>query len=78
MRTKSMIIIGAAAAALAACATNGGETYQQEYARLLSDSQERDGMLMPSYNPSSPRPATDYVCEIRGGGRLTAERADRD
>ena len=78
MRTTSMIIIGAAAAALAACATNGGETYQQEYARLASDCQERDGMLMPSYNPSSARPGSRRHNPSRGGGRLTAERADRD
>lgn len=67
-----------AVAALTACASTGGETYQSEYSRLNASCQERGGMLTPSSGPSSGRPALDYQCDIRDGGRLTAERANRD
>lgn len=67
------------ALAVAACASTGeGETYRQEYDRLNASCEARGGMLVPSSNPSSARPALDYVCDIRDGGRLAAERADRD
>ena len=81
MRILPPIALSAALAALtlAACAsTGGGETYQQEFARLEASCQARGGMLVASSNPSSGRPATDYVCDIRDGGRLAAERANRD
>ena len=69
----------AAALALGACASTGeGETYQQEYDRLHASCEARGGMLVPSSNPLSGRPVTDYVCDIRDGGRLAAERANRD
>ncbi len=68
-----------AALTLGACASTGeGETYQQEYDRLNASCEARGGMLVPSSNPLSGRPATDYVCDIRDGGRLAAERANRD
>lgn len=68
-----------AALTLAACASTGeGETYQQEYDRLNASCEARGGMLVPSSNPTSGRPAIDYVCDIRDGGRLAAERANRD
>ena len=78
MRILPLAVPFAAAAALAACASTGGETYQAEYDRLNASCQARGGMLTPSSSPTSGRPATDYVCDIRDAGRLAADRADRD
>lgn len=78
MRILPLAVPFAAAAALAACASTGGETYRAEYDRLNASCQARGGMLTPSSNPSSGRPATDYFCDIRDGGRLAAERSNRD
>lgn len=64
--------------ALAGCASNGGETYQQEYERLNTSCMDRGGMLVPSSSPPSGRPALDYHCEIRDGGRLALDRAGHD
>ena len=75
MRMLSTILCPVlAAAALAGCATTGGETYRAEYDRLNAQCQARGGILTPSFSPSSGRPATDYHCDIRDGGRLAAER----
>jgi len=62
----------AAALALAACAsTSGGQgIYGAELAKLRSDCEARDGILTP-VGRSTGQAATDYVCEIRGGGTLT-------
>lgn len=79
MRTLPMSLsAGLAVVALTACATTGGESYQVEYDRLNAQCQARGGILTPSFSPSSGRPATDYHCDIRDGGRLAADRADRD
>ena len=79
MRTLPTILSAVlAAAALTACASTGGESYQAEYNRLNASCQERGGMLTPSFAPSSGRPALDYHCDIRDGGRLAAERTSSD
>ncbi len=59
-----------AALAVSACASTPGSrtTYAQELDRLTADCRERGGILTPVGSPTSGRPQTDNVCEIRGGG----------
>lgn len=69
-----------AGAVLSACASTGGggPSYQQEYALLNTSCQERGGILVPTSGSVTGRAATDYVCDIRDGGRIAAERSNRD
>ena len=79
MRILPAILTLAGSVALAACASTGGETtYQAEYDRLNASCEARGGVLTPASSPTTGRPATDYVCDIRDGGRLASDRADRD
>jgi len=57
----------AAALALGACAGGSSNTYATELAALQRDCAARNGMLTP-LRGGTGRPATDYACEIRGGG----------
>ncbi len=64
----SSLVVGAALTA-AACAASPTPSsgYNQEMERLTADCAERGGILSPA-GATTGRPATDYFCEIRGGG----------
>lgn len=62
-------VLGTALTAAACAGTpRSNTTYEQELARLTADCRERGGILTPVGSPTSGRPQTDNVCEIRGGG----------
>lgn len=52
------------ALALAACASNGGQShYQSEFERLSADCTARGGILSPTGSQSG-RPQLDNVCKV--------------
>lgn len=73
MTTRSCLpcLIVALALTTAACMTPTGprSTYTAELDRLTADCAERGGILSP-LGATTGRPATDYVCEIRGASRI--------
>lgn len=80
MRILAPLSVLAGGLVLTACASTGGgtSTYSQELAQLRAECSERQGILTPNPSPSSDgRAATDYFCEIRGGG-LPSDRIRRD
>jgi hypothetical protein len=63
-----MAILVAGTLALGACTTTGGPNrYESERAALERDCLARNGMLTP-LRGGTGRAATDFACEIRGGG----------
>lgn len=65
---------------LAGCASTGegASVYAQELAELRAECDARQGILTPNPSPASDgRAATDYFCEIRGGGQ-PSDRIRRD
>jgi hypothetical protein len=79
---RTLILTTLAAASLAACASNGPQTsslgnYGQELAELQAQCNGRNGMLVPVPNATTGRPATDYVCDVKGVGspRVTGRDA---
>ena len=80
MRLIAPLSVLAGGLVLVGCASTGAgtSTYAQDLAELRAECSERQGILTPNPNPSSDgRAATDYFCEIRGGG-LPSDRIRRD
>lgn len=65
---RAMIVFGAAAVLLGACATApGGTRYGAELARLEQDCRARGGVLVPGLRDSSSNPAANFTCQRHGG-----------
>ena len=69
MDGSKVLVIGFAVVALSACAASVEPSrYSRELDALRADCTARDGLLVAAPGPGKGTPATDYVCEIRGGG----------
>lgn len=68
-RLSILALTSACALTAAACASTGqSQSYADDYAQLNADCQARGGILTPIAGSTGSRAATDYACEIRGGG----------
>jgi hypothetical protein len=62
-----VLLACSAIALLSACASTGGNRYEEDYDRLRASCDERGGTLRPTSSPTTGRPETDYTCLIVGG-----------
>ena len=64
-----VLVSGTVVVMLSACATGvESSLYSRELDALRADCTARDGLLVSAPGPGNGTPATDYVCQIRGGG----------